>query len=227
MNLDCVRLVMIAWKVWQSRNERCLSGVSRSSSQLMFGALQLWAEFLATNEHDMLSGSAVQSLSWSPPPPGFYKVNVDAATFKDTKATGIGVVIRDSLGMVVAALCRKLEAPLGPIEAKSKALEARILFALCHGYPTVVLEGDSQVLVNALVGSSPAPSTVVPVIEGILELCKGFSHFQFSHVKRQGNMSAHLVAKNAYSIVNDIVWVEEDPCFAKQALIHDVNFMVS
>ena len=83
------------------------------------------------------------------------------------------------------------------------------------------------ILVNALVGSSPAPSAVVPVIEGILKLCKGFSHFQFSHVKRQGNMPAHLVAKNAYSIFNDIVWVEEDPCFAKQALIHDVNFMIS
>ena len=39
-------------------------------------------------------------------------------------------------------------------------------------------------------------------------------------------MPAHLVAKNAYNIVNDIVWVEEDLCLAKQALIHDVNFMV-
>ena len=37
-------------------------------------------------------------------------------------------------------------------------------------------------------------------------------------------MPAHLVAKNAY--IDDIVWVEEDPCFAKQALIHDINFMV-
>ena len=40
-------------------------------------------------------------------------------------------------------------------------------------------------------------------------------------------MPAHLVAKNAYNIVNNIVWVEEGPRFAKQALIHDVNFMVS
>ncbi|XP_023892939.1 uncharacterized protein LOC112004930 [Quercus suber] len=150
-----------------------------------------------------------------------------AATFKDIRTTRIGVVIRDCSGMVVATLCRKLAAPLGPIEAKSKALEAGILFALCRGCPTVVLEGDSQVLINALVRSSPCPSTVVSVIEGVLELCKGFSYFQFSHGKRQGNIPAHLVAKNAYSIVNDIVWVEEDPCFAKQALIHDVSFMVS
>ena len=40
-------------------------------------------------------------------------------------------------------------------------------------------------------------------------------------------MPAHLVAKNAYNIVNDIVWVEEDFFFAKHALIHDVKFMFS
>ena len=40
-------------------------------------------------------------------------------------------------------------------------------------------------------------------------------------------MPAHLVAKNAYSIVNDIIWVEEDPYFAKQALIYDVKLMFS
>ena len=71
-------------------------------------------EFLATNEGDVLSNSAVQLVYWSPPPLGLYKVNVDAATFKDIRATRIGVVIRDSLGKVVAVLCRKLEASLGP-----------------------------------------------------------------------------------------------------------------
>ena len=90
----------------------------------------------------------------------------------------------------------------------------------------MVLEGDSQVLVNALASSSPSPLVVASVIQGALELCMGFSQIQFSHVKRQGNMPAHLVVKNAYSIVDDIVWVEEDPCFAKQCLIHDVKFMV-
>nr|POE80671.1 hypothetical protein CFP56_39309 [Quercus suber] len=65
VNMDHVaRLVMIAWKVWQSRNERRLGGVSRPGSQLTFGALQLWAEFLAANGSESCSGSAVQAVYW-------------------------------------------------------------------------------------------------------------------------------------------------------------------
>ena len=39
--LDCVsRVVMIAWKVWHSRNEWCLNGVMCFSKQLVFGEMQ-------------------------------------------------------------------------------------------------------------------------------------------------------------------------------------------
>ena len=69
-------------------------------------------------------------------------MNVDAVTFKDLGSTGVGVVICDSLGIVAAALCRKLDAPLGALEVKSKAFEAGIMFALSRGCSTVVLEGD-------------------------------------------------------------------------------------
>ena len=109
----------------------------------MFGTMQYWAEFLVTNEGDELPNTTVQKMNWSPPPPGSCKVNVDAATFKDIRSTGIEIVIRDSLGHVAAVFLQKLETPLGPLEAESKAFEAGILFALSHGFTDVVLEGDS------------------------------------------------------------------------------------
>ena len=62
-------------------------------------------------------------MNWSPPLSGLCKVNVGVATFKDIRSTSIGIVIYDSLGQVAVVLCRKLEAPLGPLEAKSKALK--------------------------------------------------------------------------------------------------------
>ena len=81
-----------------------------------------------------------------------------------TRSIGIGIVIRDNMGQVVTALCRKLEAPFSPLEAESKAFEARSLFALSHGFTGVVLEGDSQVMVNAMTGSSSPPSAVAAII---------------------------------------------------------------
>ena len=91
----------------------------RSGKQLIFGAMQHWVEFLAANEGDVLSNSTAQPVHWSPPPLCFYKVDVDAATFKDIRVMGIGVVIRDSLGKVAVVLCRKLDASLGPLEVES------------------------------------------------------------------------------------------------------------
>ncbi|KAK9987016.1 hypothetical protein SO802_031967 [Lithocarpus litseifolius] len=94
VNLDCVsRLVMVAWKLWHSRNEWRLNGVMKSGKQLVFGVMQYWAEFLAAIEGDELSSTTVQKMNWSPPPPGLCKVNFDAATFKDIRSTGIGIVI--------------------------------------------------------------------------------------------------------------------------------------
>nr|POE55919.1 hypothetical protein CFP56_77709 [Quercus suber] len=60
VNLDCVSwLVMVAWKLWHSRNEWRLNGVMKSRKQLVFGAMQYWAEFLAANKGDELSSTIV------------------------------------------------------------------------------------------------------------------------------------------------------------------------
>ena len=39
-----------------------------------------------------------------------------------------------------------------------------------------------------------------------------------------GNKPAHLLAKHAISIVDFMVWMEENPYFLEQALHHDVMF---
>lgn len=40
---------------------------------------------------------------WSPPPIGYYKVNVDAIVHTKQQLTGLGVVIRNSQGQVIVA----------------------------------------------------------------------------------------------------------------------------
>ena len=67
--------------------------------------------------------------TWQPPKPPWYEANMDGAIFSQQKETGIGVVIRDHHGAVVAALSKKLKALLGAIEVEAKAMEEAVSFA--------------------------------------------------------------------------------------------------
>ena len=151
-----------------------------------------------------------------------FKVNVDGAVFSSQSAMGISVLIRDEEGRVEAALSKKIMAPLGALEVEAKAFEAGLLFAKDIGIQELVLEGDSITIYNALCEISSPPSSVEPIIVGVNALCSDFRRVEFSHVRRQGNSPAHLLAKHAKGIADFSTWIEENPYFIEQALIHDV-----
>ncbi|XP_030922930.1 uncharacterized protein LOC115949794 [Quercus lobata] len=164
-----------------------------------------------------------RAMTWSPPP-SLFKINVDGAVDKATGKAGVGVIVRDELGRVEAVMCRNLDAPLGAIETESKAIEVGLLFAQDIGIQDIVVESDCLIMIQALEGTSAPPSMVLAVTQGILDLSMGFNKVEFSHVKKQGNRSTHVLAKHALGITDFIAWIEETPCFLEQALIHDVMF---
>ena len=51
---------------------------------------------------------------------GYYKLNVDGATFANLQAIGVGVLICDSAGKVEVALSKKRLIPLGPLRLKPR-----------------------------------------------------------------------------------------------------------
>ena len=99
-----------------------------------------------------------------PPPPGYFKVNVDGALFAKSNQSDVGVIVRDGDGNVVAAMCRKLDLPLGVLETEAKALEMGVVFAEEVGLR------DSQVLINAVHGTGEAASLVLNIIQGVLQV---------------------------------------------------------
>ena len=86
------------------------------------------------------------------------------------------------------------------------------------------MEGDSLNVVRALQGFLPPSVLVMSIIYWIQRSCNDVRKVVFSHVCRQGNRPAHILAKHAISIVDFKVWMEENPCFLEQALHHDVMF---
>ena len=44
----------------------------------------------------------------------------------------------------------------------------------------------------------------------VLDRCREFRNIEFSHVRRKGNVPAHLLANNASNVADFISWIEED-----------------
>ena len=87
-------------------------------------------------------------------------MNVDGAVFTKRKQVRVGVVVRDGEGQVIATLCKKLDNPLGPLEAEAKAMEIGVTFARDIGVREVTFEGDSLVICNAIHGLTEANPSV-------------------------------------------------------------------
>ena len=140
----------------------------RTGRDIVQWTSQYLAEYLAVNDAPRLTSSETPIPHWTPPVGLRYKVNVDGVVFKTQKTAGVGVVVHDSNGLVVAALSRKINSPLGALEVEAKAAEAGISFARDIGIANFTVEGDSLVVYNSLSDQSDPPSSVAHVISGIL-----------------------------------------------------------
>ena len=139
--------------------------------------------------------------TWNPPPACIFN---DGAVFANQKAVGVGVFVRDNKGRIEAAMSKKIPIPLGAVEAEVMAYETGLLFAKYISIHDFIIEGDSLIIHHAMCDMSTPPSSVAAVIQGMKNMCKDFRGVMFSHVKRKGNKSAHLLAKHA-SGVDDFI----------------------
>lgn len=89
---------------------------------------------------------------WRPPNTGWYKINVDGATFTEISCCGIGVIIRNERGQVMGAMSKKLPLPLGAMEVEAKTAEEEITLARDLGLGKVIVEGDALTVMSALSG---------------------------------------------------------------------------
>ena len=69
--------------------------------------MELLDEFKAAHQLLEVQAITMRSAIWTKPPENCYKLNFDTTTFKDINALGVGVVIRNVRGEVMAALVAK------------------------------------------------------------------------------------------------------------------------
>ena len=79
-----------------------------------------------------------------------YNVNYDGACFAKTDEAGIGVVVRNELGQVMACLAEKIPMPLSVEVLEAMAARRAIVFTAESGFHRAIFEGESELVVKAL-----------------------------------------------------------------------------
>lgn len=118
---------------------------------------------------------------WSPPPIECFKINLDGATFPDLGKAGLGVVIRDCTGNVVASLSEQAPLPFSPVIVEAMAAARAIRFAQELGVRPYILEGDAEVVINSFKSDEDSLSTFGHIISSAKSTLVTNSCIYFSH----------------------------------------------
>ena len=216
-------IVTLTWCMWCNRNKSRLGSPRQSSEEMIYKAQTLLADFQVAHLRCLQPKTADDS-RWTPSSFPWYKVNTDAAVFKNSKSVGIGVVVRDHEGSVLAALSKRPPLPLGPLEAEAKAMEEAISFATDIGLQEAIFETDSLALSGTLTDMSTVPITIKNCIGGIHLKLQNFKQSRVQHVRGEGNKPAHTLAHRAKGIDNFVTWIEKTLSFIESFVTQDALY---
>jgi ribonuclease HI len=146
---------------------------------------------------------------WMKPSPGW--VNWDATVSSTEKTMGVGVVVRDAEGSFMVGLTASLPYVRDPLIAEMVAARRAVELGKEMGCQRIILEGDSLIIVTALNKDHPCSSSYGQVIDDIRVHLSSFHNHFVSHVSRQANNAAHVLAQFALTLSCDRVWKEECP----------------
>ena len=194
----------MVWTIWFRRNTIRVNPTGFPIDQVLQWAIDSLLEFRAAQPRKQPTPPRPLA-KWSPPVEEYYKVNFDGAVFRDEEKAGIGVIIRNSQGMVMASLSQKISLPQTVVELETLAATRAMEFSIELGFSKVIIEGDSETVIKALQDNSPSLAPFGLLIRDAQEAANLLNCISFAHVGRNGNFVAHNLARYARHITGFFV----------------------
>ena len=144
---------MTVWNLWNNRNNLVWNNKSSGAS----GIISLAADSLSQWQHARSLSVSQRRMSipniairWTKPEAGWHKCNVDAAVFSHENCIGIGCIVRDEDGLMVAAKNSKVRGDADPAIAEAISCREALSWLKYLGFNKVVIDSDAQVVVQAM-----------------------------------------------------------------------------
>ena len=148
---DCLDLFsMIISQLWTRKNKLRVGEEVAPLSKIVGLATDNLLEFQCALSFLHPASRSVISNRWTPPPPGWMKVNFDGATFKERNLAGLGGVIHNDNGLIMAAFTQTIPLPTSIEMVEVLAARNALVLANDLSLNQVQLEGDSEKIINAL-----------------------------------------------------------------------------
>ncbi|KAH9747206.1 reverse transcriptase domain-containing protein [Citrus sinensis] len=213
-NLNGELVASFLWVIWNARNNWLFKGKCDDPSRLIAKAMSTAdcvKRIKQPEQNFSLELTSMQQSQWSPPSEDWVKVNVDAAMDEQNNLAGLGAVIRNYRGEVVAAAVNTVKS-FGDVEmCEARAALWGIQAAIKAGASSIILESDSKRVVELINSKQSTLTELFWVIFDILEAKKSFQNFKAQHVGRTCNTLAHNLAKLALRKSEPCIWLDEFP----------------
>uniref|UniRef100_A0A803Q9X7 RNase H type-1 domain-containing protein n=1 Tax=Cannabis sativa TaxID=3483 RepID=A0A803Q9X7_CANSA len=198
-SIDIEKIVSIPLSNYLDKYKRATDGNKHPSLQI--------SSSNANNQHTANASLPAQhnfGATWRPPDLLGMKLNVDAAVNSVNKVLGIGAIVRNHQGKVIAALSKPVQGCFRSDEMEAKTLFHSINWAIqLQLIPITHIETDALRVSSALNSTSIDLSSFSDLIIDVRCLLSSFSRVIVSHVKRNTNHAAHGLAKYALELDED------------------------
>ncbi|GMI97004.1 hypothetical protein like AT4G29090 [Hibiscus trionum] len=203
-------IIITLYALWFARNKFVFEGIAMKTEEIITYVRGYCLDLCALKS-SLAPANATSSVCWSPPSPPFVKINVDARFNATTKSAQVGVLIRDSEGLILGAKAAKLNHTSSSFATEAEAVVHGVRLALDLGFRNAVVEGDALSIIKKLHAAGEDRSEVSALVWSALHLAKSFQRISFAFVAREGNIAAHELARTPLTSASEIVWVEEAP----------------
>ncbi|KAJ1432360.1 Ribonuclease H domain [Sesbania bispinosa] len=158
---------------------------------------------------------------WNPPDVGYIKVNVDGSCNTSSGFCGAGGLLHGCDSQWLAGFSMNL-GKVGVLAAELYAIRQGLMICLDMGFNYIWCESDSKEAIRlCLLFVIPLHHRLAVVIADIHQLMRQSNRCLISHVFREGNSSANLLAKHGVTQVDSFKLRHEPPTFMGSALLAD------
>ncbi|KAF4401699.1 hypothetical protein G4B88_000747 [Cannabis sativa] len=191
---EFIFFIGITWLIWFRRNKCIFQNKDIEDSIWIPWAMEMLELHLASAQKDSISKLSKDKVRWSPHPLGSFIINTDASLIDGQPGCGLGVIILDHLGALVAAATEFIPGCLSVPLAETLAIRLALKLAATKSLQNFYIASDSQSVITALKGHTRINTDWGILLEDCILASKSFYNLSFIFTPRKCNTVAHCLA---------------------------------